>query len=125
MPENINDGYKDKPRHMVESSDSPESVIDMLSGPGQELREQLQERLGNLKNILNTLESKTQDIPTENEIHLSLSHVERSIMIIKEISNDLREIRHNNQEPDIHRAVIEVQRKIVGTYDTVVDKLSR
>jgi hypothetical protein len=111
----------------VEATDTPEEVLDTLR-KGAELKKDLANRLGTLKNILNGIEEraqKTQDISDNKIVNLSLSQVEKSIMLVLEISRDLQQIKDNNCDTNLGKSASNTLEKIVNIYDNVVVKLGK
>jgi hypothetical protein len=123
----------------VTATERPEDLLEALRQGGGDIREQLAERLQVLKGMLDNVEAKMQTAPTveqESTVDLSLLQVEKSIMILREISADLRDIRVMNTHRDngvtvsyssaeIEKVSKETLVKIVKIYDNVVDKLGR
>jgi hypothetical protein len=131
--ENINNGKKDEEKRGDEviSTETPEEILATLQ-QGQDLREQLTGRLGALKDILSNIEKRAGETPIladEVPAILSLSEVEKSIMIIQIISSDLQNIiinipKHMDDGVNGDNA-IEALGKIIKIYDSVIDKLGK
>jgi hypothetical protein len=128
--DNINNRFEtdEKQGPQVEATEAPEEVLETLK-KGAQLREDLALRLNALKGILDNIEEKAEATPiisNENQVNLSLLQVERSIMIIQAISNDLQHIRQNTySDPELAKSAEETLLKIAKVYDSVVEKLGK